>query len=162
MTTGAAGQTVQAPVQVTLTPSQCYTFEILDVYGDGICCSYGNGAYSVTDALGAVVCSGAEFAASEQKAFKTGVLGLNEMETIALNVYPNPASGLLNVSFEANNADFVITLTDLQGRVISSKEMANLNGTQLVTFSTENVASGSYIVTVASNGTKTTKNVVVR
>ena len=40
--------------------------------------------------------------------------------------------------------------------------MANLNGTQLVTFSTENVASGSYIVTVASNGTKTTKNVVVR
>jgi hypothetical protein len=87
---------------------------------------------------------------------------VNEMETIALNVYPNPASGLLNVSFEANNADFVITLTDLQGRVISSKEMANLNGTQLVTFSTENVASGSYIVIVASNGSQTTKNVVVR
>ena len=87
---------------------------------------------------------------------------VNELETIGLNVYPNPASGVLNVSFEANNADFVITLTDLQGRVISSKEMANLNGTQLVTFSTENIASGSYIVTVASNGTKTTKNVVVR
>ena len=158
----AAGQTVQTPVVVALSPSQCYTFEIYDAYGDGICCNYGNGAYSVTDALGAVVASGSQFAASEQKAFKTGVLGLNEMETIALNVYPNPASGLLNVSFEANNADFVITLTDLQGRVISSKEMANLNGTQLVTFSTENVASGSYIVTVASNGTKTTKNVVVR
>jgi hypothetical protein len=162
MTTGAAGQTVQTPAQVTLSPSQCYTFEILDEYGDGICCSYGNGAYSVTDALGTVVCSGGAFASSEQKAFKTGVLGLNELETIALNVYPNPTSGLLNISFEANNADFVITLTDLQGRVISSKEMSNLNGTQLVTFSTENVASGSYIVTVASNGTKTTKNVVVR
>ena len=87
---------------------------------------------------------------------------LNEMETIALNVYPNPASDVLNVTFEANNADFVITLTDLQGRVISSKELANLNGTQLVTFSTEDIASGSYIVTVASNGTKTTKNVVVK
>ena len=87
---------------------------------------------------------------------------VNELETIGLNVYPNPASGVLNVSFEANNADFVITLTDLQGRVISSKEMANLNGTQLVTFSTEDIASGSYIVTVASNGTKTTKNVVVK
>jgi hypothetical protein len=158
----ATGQTVQTPVQVTLSPSQCYTFEILDAYGDGICCAYGNGAYSVTDALGTVVCSGGEFASIETKAFKTGTVGLNEMETIAMNVYPNPASGSLNVSFEANNADFVITLTDLQGRVISSKEMTNLNGTQLVTFSTENVASGSYIVTVASNGTKTTKNVVVR
>ena len=84
------------------------------------------------------------------------------METIALNVYPNPASDVLNVTFEANNADFVITLTDLQGRVISSKEMTNLNGTQLVSFATANVAGGSYIVTVASNGTKTTKNVVIK
>lgn len=87
---------------------------------------------------------------------------VNEMETIALNVYPNPASDVLNVTFEANNADFVITLTDLQGRVISSKEMTNLNGTQVVTFSTGDVAAGSYIVTVASNGTQTTKNVVIK
>ena len=87
---------------------------------------------------------------------------VNEMETIALNVYPNPASDVLNVTFEANNADFVITLTDLQGRVISSKEMTNLNGTQVVTFATGDVAAGSYIVTVASNGTQTTKNVVVK
>jgi hypothetical protein len=84
------------------------------------------------------------------------------LETIALNVYPNPASDVLNVTFEANNADFVITLTDLQGRVISSKEMTNLDGTQLVSFATANIASGSYIVTVASNGTKTTKNVVIK
>lgn len=87
---------------------------------------------------------------------------VNELETIGLNVYPNPASGALNVSFEANNGDFVVTLTDLQGRVISSKEMTNLNGSQVVTFSTEDVASGSYIVTVATNGTKTTKNVVIK
>ena len=158
----ATGQTVQAPVQVTLSPSQCYTFEILDAYGDGICCSYGNGAYSVIDLTGTVLGSGGSFASSEQKAFKTGVLGINELETIALNVYPNPASDVLNVTFEANNADFVITLTDLQGRVISSKEMTNLNGTQLVSFATANIASGSYIVTVSSNGTKTTKNVVIK
>jgi hypothetical protein len=46
--------------------------------------------------------------------------------------------------------------------VISSKEMTNLNGTQVVTFSTGDVAAGSYIVTVASNGTQTTKNVVIK
>jgi hypothetical protein len=158
----ANGQTVQPPVQVTLSPSQCYTFEILDSFGDGICCDYGDGAYSIVDMAGTVLGSGGSFASSEKKAFKTGILGLNEMETIALNVYPNPASDVLNVTFEANNADFVITLTDLQGRVISSKEMTNLNGTQVVTFSTGDVAAGSYIVTVASNGTQTTKNVVIK
>ena len=32
----AAGQTVETPVNATLTPNTCYTFEILDTYGDGI------------------------------------------------------------------------------------------------------------------------------
>ena len=28
--------------------TSCYSFVISDTYGDGICCSYGNGSYSVT------------------------------------------------------------------------------------------------------------------
>jgi hypothetical protein len=51
---------------------------------------------------------------------------------------------------------------DLQGRVIASKNMTNLNGTQVVSFSTENVAKGSYIVTVTVEGLTTTKNVVIK
>jgi hypothetical protein len=94
--------------------------------------------------------------------FKTGVAGLNEMETIALNVFPNPASDLVNVSFEANNNDFSVSLVDIQGRTIASKSFINLVGSQLVSFSTEGIAKGSYIVTVTSNGATTTKNVVVR
>ncbi|MEY4894702.1 MAG: hypothetical protein RL751_1522, partial [Bacteroidota bacterium] len=106
MTTGAAGQTVQAPQLVTLNPSQCYTFEILDSYGDGICCSYGNGAYSLVDANGTTIASGASFASSDTRAFKTGALGMDELATIAMNVYPNPASSEVNVSFEATNNDY--------------------------------------------------------
>lgn len=158
----AAGQTVQTPVTVELSPSECYTFEIYDAYGDGICCSYGNGAYSITDASNAVLASGSEFADSEKKVFKTGVLGVEELEVGAFNVYPNPASDAVNVSFEANNNDYTVSLTDLQGRTIATKNLSKLSGTQLVTFSTENIAKGSYIVTIASNGLKRTKNVVVR
>ena len=51
---------------------------------------------------------------------------------------------------------------DIQGRVISSREIANASGEQVVSFSTENVAKGSYIVTVTSNGAITTKNVVIK
>lgn len=158
----ALGQTVQTPVQANLTPNTCYTFEILDVYGDGICCNYGDGAYTIVDASGATLASGGTFGASEQKVFKTGVAGLNEMETIALNVFPNPASDLVNVSFEANNNDFSVSLVDIQGRTIATKSFTNLVGSQLVSFSTESIAKGSYIVTVTSNGATTTKNVVVR
>ena len=87
---------------------------------------------------------------------------VNEMETIALNVFPNPASNQVNVTFEGQNTDYSISLMDIQGRVISSREIANASGEQLVSFSTENVAKGSYIVTVTSNGAITTKNVVIK
>ena len=87
---------------------------------------------------------------------------VNEMETIALNVFPNPASDQVNVTFEGENTDYSISLMDIQGRVISSREIANASGEQLVSFSTENVAKGSYIVTVTSNGATTTKNVVIK
>ncbi len=51
-----------------------YTFKIDDAYGDGICCTYGNGSYDVKVA-GASVVSGASFQYSESKSFtinKTG------------------------------------------------------------------------------------------
>ena len=158
---GSNGITVRPPQLVTLNPSQCYTFEIADTYGDGICCAYGNGAYSLVDANGTTIASGGEFASLDTRAFKTGALGMDELATIAMNVYPNPASSEVNVSFEATNNDYAVALMDLQGRVISAKNITNLNGTQVVSFSTENVAKGSYIVTVTVDGLTTTKNVVI-
>ncbi|MFN4951030.1 MAG: T9SS type A sorting domain-containing protein [Flavobacteriales bacterium] len=157
-----ATQTVQTPVQVTLSANQCYDFEILDAYGDGICCQYGNGAYSVTDATGATLLSGGEFGDSEKKPFKTGALGINEENFAAMNVYPNPATDAINVSFEAANADYSVDVLDIQGRVIASQVVNNVNGTQVVSFATENMAKGNYIVRIASNGFTTTKSVVVR
>ena len=162
MTGQQAGQTVQTPVQVTLSPNQCYSFEILDAYGDGICCDYGNGAYSVTDATGATLLSGSALGDSETKPFKTGSLGINEENFAAMNVYPNPASDAINVSFEAANADYSVDVLDIQGRVIASQVVNNVNGAQLVTFATENMAKGNYIVRIASNGFTSTKSVVVR
>jgi hypothetical protein len=158
----ATGQTVQTPVQVTLSANQCYDFEITDTYGDGICCQYGNGAYSVVDAVGTTLLSGGEFGDSEKKPFKTGALGINEENFAAMNVYPNPATDAINVSFEAVNADYSVDVLDIQGRVIASQAVNNVNGTQVVSFATENMAKGNYIVRIASNGFTTTKSVVVR
>lgn len=156
------GTTVRPQATANLQPNTCYTFEILDSYGDGICCAYGNGVYTLKDATGAVLATGGEFTDIEIKSFKTGVLSVNELNTIALNVYPNPASDVVNISFEASNADYAVSLMDLQGRVVSSQELSNANGTQLISFSTESIAKGSYIVSIKSNGMTTTTNVVVK
>jgi len=42
----------------------CYDFTINDTYGDGICCSYGNGSYTVSND-GTTLASGASFGSSE-------------------------------------------------------------------------------------------------
>ena len=43
----------------------CYDFTINDSYGDGICCQFGNGSYSITDVNGNVLASGGDFGSSE-------------------------------------------------------------------------------------------------
>ena len=51
----------------TLTSGD-YQFTIYDAYGDGICCSYGNGSYSLSSPDGVVV-SGGSFGSSETTTF---------------------------------------------------------------------------------------------
>ena len=48
----------------------CYDFEIHDDWGDGICCEFGDGSYSLEDdASGTVLASGGEFGATETTNF---------------------------------------------------------------------------------------------
>jgi len=51
--------------------SGSYTFKITDAYGDGICCSYGNGDYSVK-VNDQQVASGGQFGSEETKSFQVG------------------------------------------------------------------------------------------
>lgn len=49
----------------------CYDFTISDTYGDGICCAYGNGSYTVTSSDGTEA-SGGSFGSSETTNFCVG------------------------------------------------------------------------------------------
>jgi hypothetical protein len=49
----------------------CYDFTISDSYGDGICCTYGSGSYTVS-AGGSTVASGGSFTSSETTNFCVG------------------------------------------------------------------------------------------
>eukprot|EP00584_Thalassiosira_punctigera_P027200 CAMPEP_0172576890 /NCGR_PEP_ID=MMETSP1067-20121228/137953_1 /TAXON_ID=265564 ORGANISM="Thalassiosira punctigera, Strain Tpunct2005C2" /NCGR_SAMPLE_ID=MMETSP1067 /ASSEMBLY_ACC=CAM_ASM_000444 /LENGTH=755 /DNA_ID=CAMNT_0013369569 /DNA_START=150 /DNA_END=2417 /DNA_ORIENTATION=- len=51
-------------------PSSEYTFKIEDAWGDGICCSYGQGSYKVTS-NGVIEVEGGEFGLSEVTTFGT-------------------------------------------------------------------------------------------
>jgi len=63
----------------------CYTFEIRDTYGDGICCSYGNGSFVLKDEQGATVASGGRFGSGQRIDFCTGEGGGNGSNCIAID-----------------------------------------------------------------------------
>ena len=53
-------------VETLCLPTGCYDFIIYDSYGDGICCAWGQGSYSLTDANGAILAAGGSFAYQDQ------------------------------------------------------------------------------------------------
>ncbi|MBM3452328.1 MAG: T9SS type A sorting domain-containing protein, partial [Bacteroidetes bacterium] len=59
-------------------------------------------------------------------------------------------------------ADYVVSLMDIQGRIVSTMNLNNASGSQTLAFGTENLAKGSYVVAISSNGFKTTKHVVIK
>jgi len=65
--------------------SDFYTFSISDTWGDGICCRYGNGSYSVKYD-GRVVMEGGEFLSSESEGF--GIVPVSFKLTLQPDNYP--------------------------------------------------------------------------
>jgi hypothetical protein len=67
-TANADGSTV---TETLCLPNDCYTFTINDAYGDGICCSFGNGSYTLTGPSGNIA-SGGSFTSSDATDFCLG------------------------------------------------------------------------------------------
>ncbi len=64
------GQDFQTVVESFCLPYGCYEFTIFDSYGDGICCGFGNGSYSLEDVDNStVIASGGDFNSSETTNF---------------------------------------------------------------------------------------------
>ena len=74
-------------VQQVCVDAGCYTFTINDSFGDGICCAYGTGAYTLTS-NGNVLASGGEFAATVSETICLGE-GFGCTDPTACNYDPN-------------------------------------------------------------------------
>lgn len=88
--------------------------------------------------------------------------GVEEVTTIGMEVYPNPASGSVTVKFDATSADYAVAITDLSGRQVAARTITNANGSQTVEMPIEGLATGNYLVTVSSNGASFTQNLMVK
>jgi hypothetical protein len=82
------------------------------------------------------------------------IVGMEEFNSMEVNVYPNPASEIINFDIDENfvseKDNLLIQLTTLEGKTVATK---NLEGKNRVTLNNENWAPGIYLYSL-TDGTK--------
>lgn len=90
---------------VDVENNQCYAFGMIDIQGDGICCTYGEGYYTVTTADGTVIAQGGQFGQQEINYFKIDQsLAVNDVDSVNnIVLYPNPATSSITLSVASSS-----------------------------------------------------------
>lgn len=146
-----------------LNPNECYRLEVLDSYGDGICCTYGTGFYKLRS-NGVLVAEGGEFGAvAKEKAVAGASVGIGE-NTLedGLSIFPNPTNDEVTIDFDLASASTVnITVTNMLGDVVMTAVKGYGSGAQQTTLSFGSLPSGSYILNILADGMTATRKVTV-
>lgn len=151
-----SGTTVQPDVNVTL-PYDCYTFEILDAYGDGMnSTQYGLGGYQVL-ANNVLIpgLSGGAFTTSELKQYGVAApLSVSDFEVNAIRFYPNPTTGLLNITLVE---DSTVSVIDLTGKQVINKNLKLGDAT----IDMSSLTKGMYLIQVTGENYSKTEKIIL-
>ncbi len=90
------------------------------------------------------------------------VTGINEIENANVNVYPNPATNLLNVAIQADEAqDFTATIVDMTGKTIYADQFNYGGGEQTFRVPVTSLAKGIYFLNLQSQKGKVIRKFIV-
>ncbi|MEO9484265.1 MAG: S8 family serine peptidase [Ekhidna sp.] len=140
--------------EVVSLPVGCYDFVISDVYGDGICCTYGPGSYSLVDGS-TTLASGGSFGSSETSNFCVGGATTSSFVTqsssegtpVSVTMYPNyNVADRLTVTSTRREVSY--SITNLNGQTVDRGEL--VGGRVDVT----NLNSGMYMIHLKDEGGK--------
>jgi hypothetical protein len=94
--------------------------------------------------------------------FLIAFANLEEVNTIDVNVFPNPASEVINIAFEAENTDYLLTITDVQGRIVHTENYNNLSGGQSLVVPVTDFKAGNYFINLTKKGETFTRMFIVK
>ncbi|MDN3724539.1 Omp28-related outer membrane protein [Aequorivita sp. SDUM287046] len=134
-------------------PSNCYTFNINDTYGDG------GGPVTLTDTdpnNTVIFQTNGAFGCGDSVKFSTDgfVLGVEQAQLEEVVLYPNPARTILNV-INAENAN--LQVFDIVGKMILSQNNIGLNAEINVT----QLQSGTYFMKISKDNLVTTRRFII-
>lgn len=138
--------TVKKSFEVDL--NQCYTFVIYDSGANGLCCTNGEGYYTLTADDGTVIFSGAEFALEERVNISTRTLSVDNKEFASgISLYPNPTRSNLNLKV-SNSSELPtqFAIYNMLGQLVKQKQ---IHSTADLNIGTSELKNGMYFIKVS-------------
>lgn len=136
---------------ITLTEENCYTFNLIDSYGDG------GGPVTLEDSNATIIYqTNGSYGSGESKNFgyQQVVLGTNTYELSNVVMFPNPAQNSITIA-NAENAS--VAIFNMLGQQIA--QFRNIATTQQLDVA--NLTAGTYLVKITKEGASTVKKLVV-
>jgi len=137
---------------INLNSDGCYTMKIWDQYGDGF---GGSSGYAKVGSAGTELFNSGVGGAFNEVAIlfeadATVAVGIEEAEIVEEFVlYPNPATTSANIKFNINGEhDATLNVVNSLGQSVYTESLYNLNGEQVIEFSTSDLESGFYMVSL--------------
>ncbi|MEM7104104.1 MAG: T9SS type A sorting domain-containing protein [Bacteroidota bacterium] len=158
--------TTISPITIDLEDGTCYSFEFFDAFGDGICCGYGSGSFTLTDSDGTVLANGTNFGSEVVEAFRTEGEATNIENVVmasSFNVQPNPVYDVAQVEFSLiQSSNIRLQVYDLLGELIISEELGEMHeGAYTRAIDLSGVANGMYMVSLMADNDVITEKIVV-
>ncbi|WCL79976.1 T9SS type A sorting domain-containing protein [Saprospira sp. CCB-QB6] len=125
----------------------CYEFIIQDAFGDGICCGYGLGYYTL-EIGGLTIDSSGSFGAQGGLRFswQMGPTAVEQLNNLSGKIYPNPSTGYLQLELNSEVATAAqLDVYNLLGqKVRPSSSLELYGGAQQLQINLEDLPNGSY------------------
>ncbi|MBX2980852.1 MAG: trypsin-like peptidase domain-containing protein [Flavobacteriales bacterium] len=140
----------------------CYVFTLFDDYGDGICCEYGNGSYTINSLGGTnYVTANGQFTETDVRPFCVTATGIEEaLAAGRLSIAPNPSTGTFMVALPGNlSGTGVLRVRDAVGKLVLEQAVAG--GVELLPVDLFNQQNGIYVVEFTAGGFRAVERVLL-
>ncbi len=148
--------------------SGSYTFTISDSFGDGICCGFGNGSYTLSSSAGTIA-SGGEFTSSDATEFCVQGTSLR-LDTYELTdatgndkrfiLSPNPVSSILNISVDKTPIQNLEIFSMYGQRVHSVSNQGTNKKMDMSKIDVSNFPVGTYFVRIIAEEVIVTRSFI--
>ncbi|WP_299782192.1 T9SS type A sorting domain-containing protein [uncultured Formosa sp.] len=128
-----------------VSSDECYTFVIYDAGGNGICCSNGDGYFTLSTEDGTILYTGGEFTNEDRIHISTKTLSLSDkVFADSIKLYPNPTKDFLNIKFSDLTAlPTQYQIYNMLGQLIKQQQ---INTTTDLKINASQLQSGMYFI----------------